>query len=42
MMGQEGLAVEEDEEFNLFLSPFIDRKIQIMHRNILLTAKPQN
>jgi DNA-directed RNA polymerase subunit D len=40
MMEQEGLAVDGEEEYSFFLSLFMDRKIQIMHRNILLTAKP--
>jgi len=41
MTAQEDLAAEEEEESNLPLSPkFVKGKIQIMHRNIVLTAKP--
>ncbi len=37
---QEDLAVEEEEEFKLSYPSLLRGKIQIMHRNILLTAKP--
>jgi hypothetical protein len=38
MMAQEGPVADEVEEFNLQISFFIDRKIEIMHRYFLLTA----
>ena len=36
MTAQEGPVAEEDEESNLQLSFFINRKIEIMHRHFYL------
>jgi hypothetical protein len=41
MTAQDGLAAEEAEESkNSFIPTYLKGKIQIMHRNIVLTAQP--